>query len=155
MIDWDLMILAAKAAEQTVFEDNRLHPRVGALLANRERGVLLTAFRGQCGCGDHAEYLLLERARDTHLRLCDCVLYTTLEPCTSRGHPKIPCAVRIANSGIKRVAIGLVDPNPRMRGLGIHQLQSSGVEVFLAPPKIYNKIAVLNADFISQFATSA
>ena len=40
-----------------------------------------------------------------------------------------PCTDAIIKSGIKKVVIGIKDPNPKVSGSGIKQLQDSGIEV--------------------------
>jgi diaminohydroxyphosphoribosylaminopyrimidine deaminase/5-amino-6-(5-phosphoribosylamino)uracil reductase len=64
-----------------------------------------------------------------------------LEPCSHFGKTP-PCANLIIQSGIKKVVIGMSDPNELVAGKGIQLLQEAGVEVpaskkryclFLAP----------------------
>jgi diaminohydroxyphosphoribosylaminopyrimidine deaminase/5-amino-6-(5-phosphoribosylamino)uracil reductase len=59
-------------------------------------------------------------------------LVVTLEPCSSVGKTP-PCVEAIARTGIKRVVVGALDPDPRHRGAGLKQLQDAGVEVELVP----------------------
>jgi diaminohydroxyphosphoribosylaminopyrimidine deaminase/5-amino-6-(5-phosphoribosylamino)uracil reductase len=155
MIDWNLMSKAIELANKSIPEDQRPHPNVGALLADREGNVVATAFRGQYGRGDHAEFLLLEKAKEAGHDLAELTLFTTLEPCTSRSHRKKPCAKRVCESGVRTVVIGMVDPNPQMRGLGILWLQASGINVHLAPTKYFQEIEKNNKRFIRQFLDAA
>jgi diaminohydroxyphosphoribosylaminopyrimidine deaminase/5-amino-6-(5-phosphoribosylamino)uracil reductase len=52
----------------------------------------------------------------------------TLEPCNHHGRTP-PCTEALINAGIKRVAIGARDPNPKVIGGGIGRLQQAGIEV--------------------------
>ncbi|MBT2710875.1 bifunctional diaminohydroxyphosphoribosylaminopyrimidine deaminase/5-amino-6-(5-phosphoribosylamino)uracil reductase RibD [Pseudomonas sp. ISL-84] len=55
-------------------------------------------------------------------------IYVTLEPCSHFGRTP-PCADLIINSGIKKVFIASVDPNPLVAGKGIARMQEAGIEV--------------------------
>ena len=55
-------------------------------------------------------------------------LYCTLEPCCHHGKTG-PCTDAIIKSGIKKVVIGIKDPNPKVSGSGIKQLEDNGIEV--------------------------
>lgn len=122
-----LMQLAVNLAAKCVSEEGRVSPLVGALL-ERDGIVLATAYRGEMKPGEHAEYTLLERKlKDVNLE--GATLYSTLEPCTHRNHPKIACTDRVIARKIKRVVIGTLDPNPTIRGLGELRLQDAGIEI--------------------------
>lgn len=58
-------------------------------------------------------------------------LYVTLEPCSHSGGEKRtpPCVPFVVESGVKRIAVAMRDPNPRVQGSGIAQLRSAGIEV--------------------------
>jgi diaminohydroxyphosphoribosylaminopyrimidine deaminase/5-amino-6-(5-phosphoribosylamino)uracil reductase len=55
-------------------------------------------------------------------------MYVTLEPCAHYGKTP-PCAKAIVEHGIKRVFIGMTDPNPLVAGKGIQILKNAGIEV--------------------------
>jgi diaminohydroxyphosphoribosylaminopyrimidine deaminase/5-amino-6-(5-phosphoribosylamino)uracil reductase len=55
-------------------------------------------------------------------------MYVTLEPCCHQGHQP-PCTDAIIKRGIKRVVVGLTDPNPLVAGKGIEILRKAGIEV--------------------------
>lgn len=55
-------------------------------------------------------------------------MYITLEPCSHYGKTP-PCAEAIVEKGIKKVILGLKDPNPKVSGRGIKILEDAGIEV--------------------------
>lgn len=54
--------------------------------------------------------------------------YISLEPCNHFGKTP-PCCDLIIKSGIKRVVIAMLDPNPKMSGKSVKYLKNSGIEV--------------------------
>jgi len=57
----------------------------------------------------------------------DCTIYVTLEPCNHMG--KTPaCAVLLEKIGIKKVVIGILDPNSKASG-GKERLEKAKIEV--------------------------
>src|SRR5262249_45130317 len=101
----DYMKMAIKQARLSKAEnDERKHPLVGAVIVTNGRCV--ETHRGGGGeLGGHAEYVALDIIGKDDL-FAGSTLFTTLEPCTTRKHPKVACVERIIDRQIKRVVIG-------------------------------------------------
>ena len=137
--------MAIEEARQSVAEDARAHPRVGAVVV-KNGNVVSKAHRGERSkC--HAEFIALESKLPDDL-VAGATIYTTLEPCTTRNHPKIPCAQRLIERRVERVFIGILDPNPEIRGLGVQALNEAGIETQFFPRDLQSQIEELNREFI-------
>ncbi|MFN2623626.1 MAG: bifunctional diaminohydroxyphosphoribosylaminopyrimidine deaminase/5-amino-6-(5-phosphoribosylamino)uracil reductase RibD [Chthoniobacterales bacterium] len=100
------------------------NPAVGAVLVSKNKIVARGHHRG-VGL-PHAEIeCLTQFGRDIPK---NATLYVTLEPCSTIGRTG-PCTDRIIKSGVRKVAIGAVDPNPKHSGRGIEMLKKAGVDV--------------------------
>ncbi len=130
-------------------DDAKPTPCVGAVIV-LPNGSVDTAYRGELREGDHAEYTLIERKHRSD-NLAGSVLYATLEPCApgARHSPKLGCAERIVNARIKKVYIGIEDPDPLVAGKGVKYLQQHGVEVELYPRELQKQIEDVNKTFLS------
>jgi len=100
------------------------NPPVGAVIVRD--GVLLGAGHHEKAGGPHAEIQAL-RATEGQA-LTGATIYVTLEPCSTTGRTP-PCVEALIASGIKRVVVGTVDPNPRHAGAGFAALRGAGLEV--------------------------
>lgn len=104
------------------------NPLVGCVIVSEDGTVIGEGWHRAHGAG-HAEaeaYASVSKA-DRDL-LARSTWYVTLEPCNHVG--KTPaCAGLIEQVAPKRVVIGLMDPNPRVKGGGMLRLQQAGIEV--------------------------
>jgi diaminohydroxyphosphoribosylaminopyrimidine deaminase / 5-amino-6-(5-phosphoribosylamino)uracil reductase len=99
------------------------NPLVGALVV-KDGAIIGRGYHEKCGAA-HAEIVALD---DAGTAAKGAALYVTLEPCTHFGRTP-PCVDRIIQSGVKRVVLGMVDPNPVNNGKGIQILRNHNIAV--------------------------
>ncbi len=99
------------------------NPLVGAVLVKDDR-VIGKGYHRAYGL-DHAE---VEAIRSASEDVKDSTLYVNLEPCDHFGKTP-PCTTAILQSGIRRVVVGMEDPNPVVSGRGIKRLRDGGISV--------------------------
>ncbi len=147
--DYKFARLAIDEARKSVAEnDGRPHPMVGAVIVKNGQ-LLATAHRGEVA-GNHAEYMVLER-KLADSAVAGATVYTTLEPCTTRNHPKIPCADRLIERKIGRVVIGMLDPDPRITGRGQRRLRDANIITELFSHDLMAEVEELNREFARHF----
>jgi len=100
------------------------NPAVGAVIV-RKNEIIAAGFHRKAGEA-HAEVEALNRLQG-RARAGD-TLYVTLEPCNHYGRTP-PCTLAIAEKGIRKVVVGMRDPNPHVAGGGCDALTGQGVEV--------------------------
>lgn len=144
----ELMRIAIDNGKESVSEDGKLSPKVGAAIF-RNGEILGAAFRGQLGEGDHAEYTLFEKILEGK-DVSGATLFTTLEPCTHRNNHK-PCSDWIIEKGIKHVYVGMLDPNPKIYNNGCKKLKDAGIEISYFPRYLRDEIINDNSKFVEQF----
>lgn len=100
------------------------NPMVGALIVENREVVAEGWHKGPGQA--HAEVdALLALGREP---MPDATLYVSLEPCCTEGRTGA-CTKAIINSGIRKVVVGAVDPNPAHAGRGLEILRNAGLEV--------------------------
>jgi pyrimidine deaminase RibD-like protein/SAM-dependent methyltransferase len=142
-----LMQEAISEATKSRVEDQGIHPKVGALIADADGKILQRAHRGE-ELGSHAEFLCIEKARKAGQDLTACMLFVTLEPCTARGPGKKACCTHVLESGLKRVYIGMLDPNVAICGRGETRLRYC-IEVERFPSDLVRQIEAINEEFVN------
>ena len=100
------------------------NPLVGAVVLDTNDQVVGTGYHKKYGEA-HAEVKALNHEGEIAK---DGTLFINLEPCSHFGKTP-PCVNKVIESGIKRLVIGMVDPNPLVAGEGIRKAKEAGIEV--------------------------
>ena len=121
------------------------NPMVGCVVV-KDNEIITEGYHEYYG-GFHAERNALTKSTAD----CkDATLYVTLEPCCHYGKTP-PCTEIIIEKGIKKVVVGLLDPNPLVAGKGIKILEDAGIEVVTGVE--VDKIKELNKVFLKYINT--
>jgi diaminohydroxyphosphoribosylaminopyrimidine deaminase / 5-amino-6-(5-phosphoribosylamino)uracil reductase len=115
-----LRAIANAAAVRTSTSPN---PWVGAVVVTDDGSCFDGATQPPGGA--HAEVMAF-RAAGAAAR--GATIFTTLEPCSHLGRTP-PCVDAIISSGVRRVVIGVEDPDPKVAGRGIAALRAAGIDV--------------------------
>jgi len=99
------------------------NPAVGAVIVKKGK-IVATGHHRKAGL-PHAEVEVLGVLGG---KAPGATLYVTLEPCNHQGRTP-PCTEAILKSGLKRVVVGMRDPNPEVRGGGCEYLREKGLSV--------------------------
>lgn len=99
------------------------NPLVGCVIV-RDGRVLARGWHKKAGT-DHAEVAAL---RKLGMRAPRATAYVTLEPHNFFGRTP-PCTEALIAARVRRVVVGMRDPNPRVDGGGVETLRRAGIEV--------------------------
>ncbi|MEW6570017.1 MAG: bifunctional diaminohydroxyphosphoribosylaminopyrimidine deaminase/5-amino-6-(5-phosphoribosylamino)uracil reductase RibD [Nitrospirota bacterium] len=122
------------------------NPMVGAVIVKKGE-IISETYHLKPGT-PHAEALAIAKAgRDAR----GSTLYANLEPCCHTDKRTPPCTKAIINAGIKKVVVAMTDPNPKVAGKGIGELQEAGIAV--KSGILEREAAILN-EFYIKYITS-
>ncbi len=119
----ELMMLRAIEAARMGIGKTFPNPAVGAVIARGDE-IVGVGFHRKAGL-PHAEVEAIKSAGE---KACGADLFVTLEPCDHFGRTP-PCTDAIIESGIRRVFVATLDPNPLVNGRGVKRLKASGLDV--------------------------
>ena len=122
-IDENYMRMALRLAERARGRTSP-NPMVGAVVVKGGR-VISRGYHRRAG-EPHAEAIALKKAGGAAK---GATLYVTLEPCSHTNKRTPPCSPIVIKSGVKRVVIAMIDPNPQVSGGGVKALRSAGIGV--------------------------
>ncbi len=99
------------------------NPMVGVVIVRGEQ-VLAEGWHRAPGLA-HAE---VDALAQLQTEAAGATMYVNLEPCCHHGRTS-PCTDAIIEADIAEVVVGVIDPDSRMQGKGITQLQQAGIQV--------------------------
>ena len=102
------------------------NPLVGCIILKNNQ-VIGKGYHQYFG-GPHAEVNAIRDALSKGHDLKGSSLYVNLEPCSHYGKTP-PCTELIIKNKIKKVCVGIRDPNPLVKGKGIKILNNNGIEI--------------------------
>jgi diaminohydroxyphosphoribosylaminopyrimidine deaminase/5-amino-6-(5-phosphoribosylamino)uracil reductase len=76
--------------------------------------------------GPHAE---VQALKNTGKKARGSTAYVNLEPCCHTDKKTPPCVPALISAGVRRIVIGMMDPNPKVSGRGIRRLRQAGIRV--------------------------
>ena len=121
------------------------NPMVGCVISSDNK-IIARDYHRQYG-QEHAEINALNQIDH---KADNCILYVTLEPCSHHGKTP-PCIKAIINSGIKKVFVATLDPNPLVSGNGVKLLRESGIDVEVG--LLENHAIEINCGFMKRMKT--
>src|ERR1700728_1567283 len=114
----------AVALGQAVRTETSPNPWVGAVVVPEgDQPAALGSTRPPGG--PHAEAVALELAGSSAR---GATAYVPLEPGAPPGRTP-PCPDALIAAGVRRVVIGVVDPDPQVSGRGVARLRATGIDV--------------------------
>lgn len=116
------------------------NPLVGSVIVKNNK-IIGEGYHKRYG-QHHAEVNAIKSANES---VAGSTLYVNLEPCCHTNKQTPPCTKLILNSGIKKVVVSNLDPNPEVSGKGLKILRDSGIEVEFGV--LANEGALLNEIF--------
>lgn len=122
--DQAMMQRAIQLAKQSLGQ-TAPNPLVGAVIV-KEGQIIGEGFHPGAG-QPHAEIFALRNAAE---QAKGATIYVNLEPCAHYGRTP-PCTKALIEAGITKVFVGMIDPDTRVCGKGIQQLEEAGIKVIV------------------------
>lgn len=117
------------------------NPLVGCVVLDKNGKEISTGYHKEYGAL-HAEAEALSKLND---EAKGGTLIVNLEPCSHFGKTP-PCADLIIKKGIKRLVIGMKDPNSLVSGKGIEKCKKAGIEII--ENVLHDEVVKLNEVFV-------
>lgn len=139
--DYQYMAHAIQLAKKGLFTTHP-NPRVGCVIVNNGQ-IVGEGWHQKAGYA-HAEMNALAQARGYAE---GATAYVTLEPCCHYGKTP-PCSQALIAAKIAKTVVAMEDPNPKVAGKGLAELNHAGIQTKLGILK--HEAALLNPGFIKR-----
>ncbi|HIJ80880.1 MAG TPA: bifunctional diaminohydroxyphosphoribosylaminopyrimidine deaminase/5-amino-6-(5-phosphoribosylamino)uracil reductase RibD [Desulfuromonadales bacterium] len=121
------------------------NPAVGCVIV--KNGTIIGEGWHKRAGGHHAEVHALQMAGGG---AAGADVYVTLEPCNHRGKTP-PCSESLIRAGVRRVIVGMNDPNPNVAGGGLSTLENAGIRTISG--LLEDSCREINRPFLKQVTT--
>ena len=101
------------------------NPMVGCVIVHDDQ-IIGEGWHTKWG-DSHAEVNAIQSVKNKNL-LHEATVYVTLEPCSHFGKTP-PCSDLLIKHEVRRVVVGMTDPNKLVNGQGLARLEEAGIEV--------------------------
>lgn len=125
------------------------NPLVGCVVLDKTGKEISAGYHKKCGM-PHAEAEALSKLKNNEAQ--GGTLVVNLEPCSHFGKTP-PCADLIIKHGVKKLVIGMRDPNPVVLGNGLEKCKKAGIEVI--ENILHDEALKLNEVFIKNMKEKA
>lgn len=122
--DYKFINIAINLSKKNAGNTNA-NPSVGCVIVIGNQ-IIATGATG-VGGRPHAEEIALSKIVTKNI-LQNATIYVSLEPCCHERDGG-NCCDKIIKSGIKKVVIAAIDPDPRVNGKSVTKLKEAGIEV--------------------------
>ena len=143
-VDIKYMARALELAKKGIGSVNP-NPLVGSVIVKNDK-IIGEGYHQEYG-GPHAEVNAFTSLKQSSI---GATMYVTLEPCSHYGKTP-PCVDAVIQSGVTRVVIASLDPNPLVAGRSITKMQEVGIDVEVGVLK--EECDELNAPFFHYITT--
>ena len=103
---------------------------VGAVIV-AANGRIFTGFSRETAPNNHAEEEAILKAEKAAVSLQDAVMYSSMEPCSTRKSKPLSCSELIIRHKMKRVVFAAYEPDRFVQCCGADRLQKAGIDILV------------------------
>lgn len=119
---------------------------VGAVIVTAD-GSLFAGYTHETGPHNHAEEEAVAKAESAGANLRGAVIYSSMEPCSTRASKPVSCSQLIVQKEFRRVVYALGEPPVFVDCCGAAMLADAGIEV-VHLPELAQQVREINAHLL-------